>query len=554
MTRLTAALIALSTFVVRAQTLSPIDADLTRIFQQKAYTAQTLGPVSWLDGGRYTALEPSAAIAGAHDIVEYEATSGRRSILVAAEALRPQPSLPPLDIEAYAWSVDRARLLVFTNTKRVWRENTRGDYRAIDRSGTAPRKLGGDAAASTLMFAKFSPDGTRVGYVRDRDLYVEDVRTGNIVRLTSAPNDHIVNGTSDWVYEEELYVRDGFRWSPSGDRIAYWQFDTSGIEDFTLINDTDSLYPTLLRIPYPKAGTMNSAARIGIVSASGGETRWMQTPGDPRNTYLARLQWTPDGRSVAIQQLNRLQNRNDLLLADATAGSVRLVHRDESRAWVEVPDDVQWVDRGRGFLRLSEKDGWRHLYRISTDDGSERLVTNFDGDVIDLVPTHDDEGFAYFVASPASATQQFLYRTRIIGGGSVERLTPQNLRGFHRYDISPGSRWAFHTSSTIDVPPTTDLISLADHRVERTLVDNAALKSQVAALTNPPTEFFTVDVGNGVVLDGWMMKPTGFDPSRRYPLLVYVYGEPADQTPLSIGGPGIGASSTARLPIRGLSS
>jgi dipeptidyl-peptidase-4 len=518
--------------VLRAQTLSTIDADLARIFQQKLFATESFGPVSWLDSGRYTAIEASAAIPGAHDIVEYDAASGHRTVLVSASALRPRESAPPLDVEDYAWSADRTGLLVFTNSKRVWRQNTRGDYWVLDRSGSsrAPRRLGGDAPPSSLMFAKWSPDGRRVAYVRERDLYVEEVRTGQITRLTSAPNDQIVNGTSDWVYEEELGVRDAFRWSPSGDRIAYWQFDTSGIEPFTLINDTDSLYPTLTRIPYPKAGTVNSAVRVGVVSVTGGETRWMQVPGDPRNTYIARVQWIPDGRALAIQQLNRLQNRNDLLVADASTGSVRLVHRDESRTWVDVPDDLEWIDRGRALLRMSEKDGWRHLYRIAVDDGSESLVTKFDGDVIDLVRADGDRGWAYFVASPTSATEQFLFRAPLSGAGQVERVTPTEVRGFHSYDIGPDSRWAVHTSSKFDVPPTIDLVSLPDHRVARTLVDNAGVKSRFEELSSPPTEFFAVDIGNGVTLDGWMMKPRGFDPSRRYPLLVYVYGEPASQT------------------------
>jgi dipeptidyl-peptidase-4 len=530
------AVVAVSVVVLRAQATSSIDADLERIFQQNDFAAERFGPASWTEKGEYALLAPSAAVPGAQDIVRYDALSGSRSVLVAAEALRPRPEAPPLDIEAYSWLPDRAHLLVFTNTRRVWRENTRGDYWVLERAGGALRKLGGDAGPSTLMFAKLSPDGTRVAYVRERDLYVEDMRSGRIVRLTTSPNEQIINGTSDWVYEEELNVRDGWRWSPSGDQIAYWQFDTSGIEPFTLINTTDSVYPTLIRIPYPKAGTTNSAVRVGVVPSEGGPTRWMQTPGDPRNTYIARVQWTPDGRALAIQQLSRLQNRNDLLFADPATGSVRLVHRDESRTWVEPPQDVTWVDGGRGLLRLSENDGWRHLYRVDPVDGSEKVVTKFEGDVISFCRAAPDRPWVYFTASPASATEQFLYRAPVNGDGPIERVTPAGLDGFHSYDISPDLQWAFHTSSTIDTPPVTDLVRLPDHHRERTIVDNETLRARIAAVDNAPTEFLKVAVDGGVTLDAWMMKPRRFDASRRYPLLVFVYGEPSSQTVINRWG------------------
>jgi dipeptidyl-peptidase-4 len=514
-----------------AQTSPSLTAELERIFARNEYNAQTVAQPAWIDGGtRYAALEPSTSAAGARDIVEYDSATGARTVVVAASALKPAGATEPVAIDGYAWSPDRARLLVFTNAKKVWRQNTRGDYWVLDRASGALRKLGGDAAPSTLMFAKFSPDGTRVGYVRDRDLYVESATGGGITRLTKAENDRIVNGTSDWVYEEELDVRDAFRWSPDGLRLAYWNFDTSGIDDFTLINDTDTLYPTLTRIPYPKAGTTNSAVRIGVVDAAGGPTTWVQAPGNPRNTYLARLDWSVDGRAVAVQQLNRLQNRNDVLIADARTGAVKRAHRDESKAWLDVNDDFTWLEGGKAFLFVSEKDGWRHLYRVATDGSGERLLTKFDADIISVSAVDAGAGWVYFLASPASATEQYLYRARVDGSTAPERVTPGDRRGFHTYNVSPNLGWAFHTYSRMDDPPVTELVSLPDHRVVRTLVDNAELRSKLAAQRNPATDFFTVEAGGGVALDGWMMKPRNFDGSRKYPLLVFVYGEPASQT------------------------
>src|SRR5262249_27048348 len=178
----------------------------------------------WLRGGAaYTTVEPSASVSGARDIVQYDPASGSRVVLVAASALKPASAAKPLAIDGYSWSEDHSKLLLYTNSTRVWRQNTRGDYWILDRTTGSLKKIGADAPESSLMFAKFSPDGARVGYVRDRDLYVEDVRSGSVTRLTKAENERIVNGTSDWVYEEELDLRDAFRWSPNGRQIAYWQ-------------------------------------------------------------------------------------------------------------------------------------------------------------------------------------------------------------------------------------------------------------------------------------------------------------------------------------------
>ena len=300
---------------------------LTRIFASSEFQVPRFGPARWLgDGTAYTTVESG-------EIVRYDAASGARSVLVAGSRLTPAGAKTALSLDDYAWSRDGQRLLIFTNTRRVWRQNTRGDYWVLDVASGALRKLGGEAAEATLMFAKFSPDGTHVAYVRANDLYVEHVETGAITRLTADGSETTINGTSDWVYEEELGVRDGFRWSPDGRHIAYWQFDTTGVGIFTLINNTDTLYPVVTRIPYPKVGTTNSAVRIGVVDVATQKTRWMQTPGDSRDSYLARLEWR-DAQTVAIQQLNRLQNQNVLLVAGAQSGEVRDVFRDSSQTWV----------------------------------------------------------------------------------------------------------------------------------------------------------------------------------------------------------------------------
>jgi dipeptidyl-peptidase-4 len=489
---------------------------IERIFDSRDFATTRFGPARWLENGNaYTTVEN-----GRKDIVRYSTATGERKVLVSA----------PFAISDYEWSSDGNRVLLFTNTRRVWRYETRGDYWVLDRSSGKLKQLGGDAPEASLMFARFSPDGSRVAYVRSNNIYVEDLGTGKITALTTDGSDTIINGTSDWVYEEELDLRNAYRWSPDGKSIAYWQFDASGVRDYLLVNTTDSLYPIIKRIPYPKAGTTNSAVRVGVVSAGGGPTRWMKVPGDPRNHYVAWMDWAADSRELAIQQLDRLQHTNKLLLADAGTGAVRTALTERDSAWVEVVDDLTWFGGGKEFLWLSERDGWRHAYVVSRDGSRQRLVTKGSFDLESVQGVDERGGWLYYIASPTNATQRFLYRSRLDGSGTPQRLTPADAGGTHGYQISPDFRWAFHTMSTADTPPVTDLVSLPDHRSRRVFVDNARVRDAVAALHLPSKSFLQVDIGQGVKLDGWMIRPADFDSTRRYPLLVYVYGEPASTT------------------------
>jgi dipeptidyl-peptidase-4 len=510
--------------------LAALNEQLGRIFDSSEYQVPRFGPARWLPGGAsYTTVERSAENADARDIIRYEAATGARSVLVPAARFTPAGATAALSIDDYIWSGDARRLLIFTNTRRVWRQNTRGDYWVLDVAAGTLKKLGAGAPESSLMFAKFAPDGSRVAYVRGNNLYVERLQDGKVTPLTADGSETTINATSDWVYEEELGVRDGFRWSPDGTQIAYWQFDSTGVGIFSLINTTDAIYPAITRIPYPKVGTTNSAARIGVVDVESRKTKWMKTPEDPRNSYLARVEWI-DERTLAIQQLNRLQNRNDLLLADARSGDVRRVFRDESTTWVEVMEEVRWIEGGRAFLWLSERDGWQHVYRVPREGGEPRLVTRFDADATDLVGLDESAGWVYIIASPDNATQRYLYRSRLDGTGVPERVTPREAAGTHGYDIAPGGGLAFHTYSRFDRPPSTEVVELPSHRSLRSLTDTTALEAKLKPVLDPPVEFFKLDIGGGVELDGWMLKPSTLDPSRRYPLIVHVYGEPAGQT------------------------
>ena len=512
-----------------------------RIFGSREFAARGAGQLRWLDDSTYVALQANPQQNDAAELVRFNARTGAREVLVPSTSLTPNGASAPLDVEDYFWSPDHKRLLIFTASERVWRENTRGDYWVLDLASHQLRKLGGDAPKSTLMFAKFSPDGGRVAYVRQNDLYVEDVAGGAITRLTRDGSRTIINGTFDWVYEEELSLRDGFRWSPDGKSIAYWQLDASGVKDYDLINDTDSLYSFVNPVQYPKAGTTNSAGRIGVVAATGGATTWLAIDGDPRNEYLARMDWAGLNNSseLLIQRMNRPQNEIDVLLADARIGTVKTILVERDSAWVDVVNDVRWLDKDRVFTWMSERNGWRRMYSVSRDGATIKALSADSMDVTHpafafgaqaVLGTDATGEYVYHYASPQNPTQLYLYRTSLKRPGATSRVTPADQPGTHSYSISPNGRYAVHTWSAFGTPPTVELITLPDHRRVRVLQDNAELRARVAGLELGPREFFRVDIGDGVKLDGWMIKPPGFDQTKKYPVLFEVYGEPAAQT------------------------
>ena len=362
----------------------------------------------------------------------------------------------------------------------------------------------------------------------------------------------IINGTSDWVYEEELGLRDAFEWSPDGRRIAYYQFDQTGVPEFTLVNYTDSLYPSITRYPYPKAGQTNASVRIGVVEAAGGTTRWMKIPGDPRNTYVARMDWAASADELVLQHLNRLQNTNTTLLANASTGEVKTMFVDRDEAWVDYNETFRWIEQGSRLIIESERDGWRHVYAVSRD-GDARLVTTGAFDILSIAGIDEAGGWLYYVASPANATQRYLYRSRLDGSGQAERVTPAAASGTHTYNLSPDCRWAFHSDSRFDMPGQSDLVRLPDHAVVRVFSDNAALKAKVGPMLAGRTEMLQVDLGAGVVLDGWLIKPRR-STRRRSTRSWFTCTASPPARPSPTAGAAATACSSPRWPTRDTSS
>ncbi len=360
------------------------------LFNEQGYSGQ------WAeDSSGYHRSIDSLETHGGRDIVLIEPATGTTNILVAAQDLIPPGQSAPLGIASYAFSKDRSKLLLFTNTKPVWRYHDRGDYWVLDRSSLELRQLGGGAAPSSLMHAKLSPDGRYVGYVRERNLYVEECRTGQLRQLTTTPNHHVINGAFDWVYEEEFMMRDGWRWSPDGRMIVFWEIDSSDVRQFPLIDHVSGLYPEIRWIPYPKTGEQNSSARAGVVAVDGGEVTWLQIPGDPRNHYLHSIEWPDHAPGIIVQQLNRLQNTNRLFIADPATGAARELLSETDPAWVDVFTRHRWIGDGERFPWLSERDGWQRLYAVDAESGRTKELFDAELDVMDLVQFVPEIGRAH---------------------------------------------------------------------------------------------------------------------------------------------------------------
>ncbi|MDP1562872.1 MAG: S9 family peptidase [Pirellulaceae bacterium] len=508
--------------------LRPADLSIDSIFNSKDFKGETFIGQWQSDSQGFERIKRDAET-GSTSIIRVDlSAAAAEQVLVSSTMLTPAGAEKPLSLDSYQWSNDKTKLLIFTNTERVWRYNTRGDYWVLDMESKSLTQIGGDASASSLMFAKFSPDAKQVAYVYKNDLYIQNMGDRSITRLTDTAKAAKINGTFDWVYEEEFAARDGFRFSPDGKRLAFWEIDATGIESFPLVNNTDTLYPRIQYIPYPKVGTINPAARIGVIDLATSKTTWMPIPGDERDNYLPRMEWVDETRLV-IQQMNRLQNHLVVYVADVTKSELDVMLTEKDDAWIDVQDTLHWLADRSQFAWLSERNGWQHIYLASVDSKSIKPVTSGDFDVTEILGIDDDARWIYFYASPSNATQLYLYRVHF-DGSDFQRVTPETETGTHRYVLSPDRKLALVTSSSIMSPPVTTVVRLGDHATQFVAEANSRLRDQLKTAQLPTSEFFRVDIGEGVELDAWCILPPDHDPSKKYPLIVYVYGEPAGQT------------------------
>ncbi|PTQ99899.1 dipeptidyl-peptidase-4 [Mucilaginibacter yixingensis] len=460
-------------------------------------------------------------------IAELDIRNPQQSKIIVSKAMLTPAGKDAIKPRRFSFSADGKEVLINANTRRVWRYDTRGDYWVYNLATKTLKQLGAGKPESSLMFAKFSPDGSKVAYVSEHNLYVEDLTTGSIKPLTTDGTKRLINGTFDWAYEEEFDCRDGFRWSPDGRHIAYWQIDASKIKNYLMLNTTDSTYSFTVPVEYPVAGEDPSSCKVGVVDVSTAQTRWMQVPGDAVQHYIPRMQWAENNNELILQQLNRAQNESKLFICNTSNGTAHAIYTEQDKAWVDAMDNEywQWLAGGKKFIWLSDKDGWKHIYTVDRD-GNEQLITKGNYDVVSVELVDEAGGQIYFIASPDNATQRYLYSIKL-NGGTAKRISPASEPGTHEYAISPTGKYARHSFSNAYTPDIDEVISLPDHK--HLSGDEITVDINNTEKKNRP-EFFKVKTIDGVEMDGWMMKPDNFDPHKKYPVVFYVYGEPAVTT------------------------
>ena len=464
-----------------------------------------------------------------------------------------------IKIESFLFSQNKNKILLFTKSVKVWRYNTRGDYWVYDFKTKQGKKVGKSMPDSSLMFAKFSPNEKFVAFVSKEksdknirnsstsvNIYIENLEDNSIKKLTSSNGtEKLINGTFDWVYEEEFGCRDGFIFNESGNKIAFWQIDANQVRDFYMINNTDSIYSYTIPVEYPKVGEDLTPAKIGVINLDNGEIQWMNIPGESHKYYLPRMTWIPGKDELMVQQLNRKQNHSKIFVANSDTGESKLLMEEKDDAWVDLrsswPYQVQagwkFINSGKEFLYTTEKDGWSHIYRFNIKKQTEYLVTKGNYDVVKPLAYDEKSDEVYFIASPNQPTERYLYKTSAKGKGNLKRITPEILEGSHNYQISTKAKYAFHSFSNYYTRPMQAVVSLPDHRFineDQNMVNKFDKKKK----SDHPLEFFQITTVDDVTMEGWIVKPKNMDKNKKYPVLFYFYSEPAGQTGVNRYGAG----------------
>ncbi|MVN76508.1 prolyl oligopeptidase family serine peptidase [Hymenobacter sp. HMF4947] len=488
---------------------------LADIWARPTFQQASVPGFDWLRDGRYY-----AALGRDGSLMQYSATTGQpTATLVAASAL--QVAGRPLTVDGYRFNADEQKVLFSTDTEPIYRHSAKATYYLYDRQTQqlSPLSTGGKQG-----YATFSPDGRQVAFTRDNNLFVKNLASGQETAVTTnGVHNQLINGSADWVYEEEFGFAQGFFWSPDSRHLAYYTFDESQVPEYDM-QEWGGLYPTEYRFKYPKAGEKNSVVSVSTYDVASARTVRMDVGPEP-DQYLPRVQWTAVPGTLSIQRLNRLQNKLEILHADASTGKTQVVLTDTNAAYVEINDDLKYLAGGKQFLFTSEKDGYQHLYLHDMSGRQVRQLTTGNWEISAVNGFDPKTGYVYYTSTEGSALQRHLYRINLSGKGK-QRLSDAG-GGTDVVNMSPDTRYFLNTHSSAGVPAVASLREGATGKLVKTLADNAKLRQTLAQYDLGKFEFFTFKTSEGVELNAWMLKPSNFDPAKKYPVLMHVYGGPS---------------------------
>ncbi len=538
-----------------AQAQEPPALTLENIHAASTFQPESFQGGKWAQEGPIITYIESADTADATHLMRYNLRTDERTRVIDGTNLYAEDVDRIVPIQDYAFSGAGDKVLIYTDSKEVWRANTKGFYYVYDLDAQTLTPVA-DRDDGYQMFAKFNPSATKVAFVRQRDLYVVNLATGNETALTADGSDgEIINGTFDWVYEEEFGVRDGWRWSPDGDRIAFFKLDESETRSFPLMNNT-TRYPEITQFRYPKAGEMNSEIKIGVVDLSAVDssqtgqpqaTRYFDTqtwdPGltkaeeasDPHE-YIARMGWTPEiggEHRVWMFRLNRTQDTLDLLYGHPGTGETEQVLRETQDTYIDVTDDkISFLEGGERFVFLSERTGYNHAHLYRNDGTALGPITAGAWEVTQFHGLDEDAATAYVTATRDTSLERHLYRVDVTMDAHEMARTAEKVtsrKGWHAVNLSKDLDYYIDQHSAAGVPPTWTLHAADGERLT-TLRQNDTLAQRLDSLNLPEKQFTTLPAADGTPLNAYVVKPTDFDPAQEYPVLMYVYGGPGVQT------------------------
>ncbi len=490
---------------------------------EKIWNEQTFVPrgislgKSMADGEHYTLVEDQ------HKINMYEYATGKlvRTIFNLEGLITNDEGDTPR-IDNYYFDNDEKQILIAVNSESIYRHSSQSDFLIADIENNTITPL---SENGKQRLATFSPNGQYIAFVRDNNIFLTSVKEQNEKQVTfDGKINHIINGTADWVYEEEFGFTKGFQWSPDSRKIAYYRFDESHVKEFVMLL-YGSLYPQEYRFKYPKAGEENAHVSIHVYNLTTGNTLKLDT-GEETDQYIPRIRWTRNADKIAVYRLNRHQNHLEILAFDVAGGNQYTLYEEKNKYYIDINDHLYFTKDGERFILSSEKSGYRHLYLYTIDGDEIGAITKGSWDINSFLGFDETRNLIYFTSYEQSPMQNHLYC--IAPDGSEKKLlTP--AEGWHSPSFSEGFRYFINNHTTINTPPVYSIHHSSGERIN-ILEDNAELKEKLASHRFGDVTFMTVPGANGVELNTWILFPPDFDPDKEYPLFMYVYGGPDSQT------------------------